>query len=758
MQGAARHLMRGRWSVPLLMLILATFGSFIGVARGEDAAADTSIGARPRIGLVLGGGGARGAAHIGVLHVLEELRVPVDCVAATSMGALVGAAYASGMSSHEIEKLVTAINWSETFGSAGTRDLQPVHIKTSHTTYSNKLEFGVKKSGLLAPGGLLASQQIDSLLRTIVSRRRYEDSFDDLPIPFRAIATDLGSGEMLILGGGDLSVAMRASMAVPGVFAPVRVDDRAVVDGGLVRNLPVDVARDMCADVIIASSLVSPTPDADQLTSALAVVGQMIDVMIKNNERAQLATLGPVDVPILISLPDMTSGDFEKVPTAIPFGEDAARAVAQQLSRYSLSPAAYAEWRAQLARSAASNVALATVTEIRVEGLSRVNPEFVRRQIETRVGEPFEEARVVTDAQRIFSKGDFEKVDYDVTESTEGRVLEFLPSEKPWGPDYLRFDLGLNTSFGGDTGFVLRADHAKTWINSLGGRWNSALQVGSHSLIETSLFQPLEVGQRFFVEPGLRLRRELEYLYRGDDRVARYERAAFDLELDAGMSIGTWGEFRVGLRQSQTDFTADTGALLLPEFRNIDSAGVTSRFVFDSRDSPFVATRGVYAHIDVYSAEDALGSDDSYQRAEFFAQKTLSFGDRLLYLEASGGSDFGTEAPSYDLFTLGGLTELAGFQTDELRGHEYLFGRVAYMRKVTDLRTLLGQSIYAGVSIEAGNMFDRIDGASARGAILGSSLILSGRTPLGPLVLAVGYAEGGQKAGYLQLGRPLKER
>ncbi len=713
---------------------------------------------RPRIGLVLGGGGARGAAHIGVIRVLEQKRIPVDCVAGTSMGALVGAAYASGMSADEIDKLVSGINWSETFGTAGTRDMQPVHLKTGNTTYSNRLELGLKKNGLLAPGGLVASQQIDSLLRTIVSRARYQESFDDLPIPFRAVATDVGSGEMLVLGGGDLSVAMRASMAVPGAFAPVRVDNRVMVDGGLVRNLPVDIARDLCADVVIASSLVSPEPDVEKLQSALAIFGQMIDILIKNNERAQLATLRAGDVPVMISLPDMTSGDFDKVPTAIPIGENAARSVESQLVRYSLSPEAYAQWRTRIERAAAGEPRTIIVNDVRVEGLKLANPQIVQRQIRSRAGEPVNETQIVADAQRIFSRGDYETVDYQVTESETGHTLSFLPVEKPWGPHYLRFDLGLMSSTGGDTGFLLRLDHTRPWINSLGGRWSNALQIGRTALVETSLFQPLDLDQRFFVAPELRVSREQEDVYRADDRVARYEQTAFEGRLEAGASLGNWGELRLGLRGAQTDFTAETGDPLLPEFRNVQSIGHTATFRFDTRDSPFVPTRGGYAHVDFYSADDALGSDDSYQRAELFAQHIRQFRGDLIYFELQAGTDFDGDAPAYDLFTLGGAQSLAGFQQDELRGHEYAYGRIAYLKKVTDLQTLLGQALYAGMSVEAGNMFDRLDGTDASGAIFGSSLFFGGRTPLGPLVISFGYSEGGHKAAYLQLGRPLKER
>jgi len=745
-------------NVLLALLISLASVSSTSTARAQELAPRTAGTERLRIGLVLGGGGARGAAHIGVLHLLEEMRIPVDCIAGTSMGALIGGAYATGMTSAEVEKTVVAIDWSAAFGSAVTRDLQPVHLKTHHVTYSNALEFGLNEQGLVTPGGLVASQQIDSLLRSIVSRARHRDSFDDLPIPFRAVATDIGSGEVLVLSSGDLSVAMRASMAVPGVFAPVQLDGHVMVDGGLVRNLPVDVAREMCADVVIASSLVDAAPDVAKLQSALAVVGRMIDITIKNNERAQLATLGANDVRIMISLPDMTSGDFDKTPSAIPLGAAAARTMATQLARYSLTPEAYAAWRAGLENAVRAERVGPTVRAIRIGSLTRSNREILRRQIESRVGEPLDEARVIEDAQRIFSRGDFAKVDYTITTANSGAELEFLPLEKPWGPNYLRFDLGMSYSTGGDTGFVLRADHLRTAVTTLGGRWYNTLQVGRTSLLETSLLQPLDLTQRLFVEPRLRISRELQDLYRGEQRVARYEYTYVEGQVDAGVSFGTWGELRLGLKRSQSDYTTQTGDVLLREFRDIDSAGIAARFLVDSRDTPFLPTRGTYLNFNFYSSEAALGGAQSYQRAEIFGQRVFRLRGNLLYLEAAGGSDFGSNTPSYERFTLGGISQLAGFESEELRGREYAFARVAYLWKVTDLQTLFGQALYAGVSLEAGNMFERIDGADAEGAILGSSLFFGGRTPLGPLTLVFGISEGGRKAAYLQLGRPLKER
>jgi NTE family protein len=728
-----------------------------GTAHAEQTSEPSST-TRVRVGLVLGGGGARGAAHVGVLRVLEEYRIPIDCIAGTSMGALIGAAYASGMSSTEIERVIVGINWSETLGASGMREQQPVHLKTGRATYSNRLEFGVSKQGLLVPGGLVQSQQIDSLLRTIVSQARYHDSFDELPIPFRAVATDVGSGEMLVLGGGDLSVAMRASMAVPGAFAPVRVEDRVLVDGGLVRNLPVDVARQMCADVVIASSLVNPQPSVESLQSALAIVGQMVDVMIKNNERDQLASLDDDDVPILITLPGMTSGDFEKAPSAIPLGDQAAREVASRLSRYSLSREAYAQWRGGIARAAAASPRIVAVDEIRVDGLKRTNPDIVRRMIRSRAGAPLSEQQIVDDAQRIFSHGDYEKVDYNVEQTEQGAVLQFLPAEKPWGPNYLRFDLGLMSATGGDTAFVLRADHSREWINSLGGRWSNTLQLGTDALLQTRLFQPLGQGQRWFVEPSLYWSREQQNVYVAGDRVARYDLTETAARIDLGLSLGSWAEWRIGIERGITDFTVDTGPRLLSDFENVDRGAVTSRFTIDTRDSAYVPASGVYAKLDAMAAVSALGSEDEYQRVELFVQYPRLFGKDLIYFELGAGTDFDGDAPNYDLFTLGGINQLAGFQEQELRGHEYAFGRIAYLRKVTDLRTLLGESLYAGVSVEAGNMFERTNGAAASGPIFGSSVFFGGRTPIGPLLISLGHAEGGHRAAYLQIGRPLKTR
>jgi NTE family protein len=426
---------------------------------------------RPKIGLVLGGGGAKGAAHVGVIKVLEEMRIPVDCIAGTSMGALVGGAYASGLTAAELEKLITGVRWQDTFTGVA-REERPVHRKELDFYFTLGLELGIKDK-VRTQGGLVPSQQVEEILRRIAAIAHNVTDFSRLPIPYRAVATDILNGDVVVLDHGDLGAAMRASMAVPGAFAPVNIGGRLLVDGMLVRNLPVDIGRKLCGDVIIAVSLASPPVKAEDLSNVLAVIGQAIALATDLNERAQLATLGKKDVAVIVPMGTMGPGDFQLVPEAIPLGERTARALAPQLARLSLSPQAYAEWRASLGSATAI---AGTIGEIRITGTEIVNPAVVQAQIRSKPGEPYDPQKAAEDANRIYGRGDYERVDYRYGEPP--RRLQYHVTEKSWGPDYMLFDLSLLTDLQGDSAFSIRADYQRRWLNSLGGEWRTALQIG----------------------------------------------------------------------------------------------------------------------------------------------------------------------------------------------------------------------------------------------------------------------------------------
>src|SRR6185503_6276190 len=491
---------------------------FSSLGSGWAAAAEND--SRPRIGLVLAGGGAKGGAHVGVLKVLEVMHIPVDCIAGTSMGALVGGGYASGIPADELEAFVTTIDWKKVVGSQGRRDLEPIEQKRAGATYSNDFELGITPDGVTLPGGLVNTSNIEDLLRTYVANARSTSQFDKLPIPYRAVATDMVTGQMVVLDKGDLATAMRASMAIPGAFAPVLMDKWILNDGGLVRNIPIDVARDLCADHVIVVNLVELPIDPKRLRSATQLLSRTMDVMIEANETLQLNTIREGDIRIDVKMGDITTADFERVPDTIPLGEAATREHAAELAKYAVPEEQYAAWRKGVTRSQNLETRLA---DVRFEGLKHVNPAFLESRSDIKPGDKVDVDKLSQEAQRMSVLQDFDSVGYRLEGDPEATVLTWLPREKSWGPDYVKADLGLYTSSDGDLEFALYGRHVRTWVNPLGAEWRNELQFGGDSFLQTSFYQPLDESHRFFFEPRFSVSRTLENIFLQDERVARYE-------------------------------------------------------------------------------------------------------------------------------------------------------------------------------------------------------------------------------------------
>lgn len=715
---------------------------------------ETTTTARPRIGLVLGGGGARGGAHIGALKVLDELHVPIDCIAGTSMGALVGATLAAGASPATIEREFAAIDWAETLGAQGQRALVPMQRKLAGTTYSNNIQFGVWGGRLHGDGGFFSTQNVEALLRILVGGARDSDDFDALPIPFRAIATDLTAGEMVVLDSGDLTRAMRASMAVPGVFAPVVTGDRVLVDGGLIRNLPVDVARELCADVVIAVMLDLPLPSAEELRSVFALAGRSIDAMVVANEKVQLATLGDEDVAIVVPVGDIGSGDFARVQEAIPLGEKAARAVAESLRRYALPEAEYRAWRARVQRSP---VPPQEIEAIRFRPLQHASAEYLLTRLSARPGDTLTLAALEADMNRVFASGDFSRVDYRLLPGAgDARVLEIDAVEKPGGSDFLRFDLGLAGSTGGDTLFTLRAEHRREWVNALGGQWRNALQLGQLSELETAFYQPMDVPQRYYVEPGIILRRSLEDVFVDGDRLARFELLETQARLDVGLNIGNHARLRSGLRWGIADFNHNIGNATLIGRDSTRDTNVVLGALYDTRDADALPTRGSFAQLEYTSAGHWLGGEQSYDVVEGVLAHSLRWGRSVVHLAGGAGHTVDGELPRHRDFRIGGVRSFPAFARGELRGEGYWSGSATWLLEVADIQALFGQVFFSGFGLQVVRVHDRLDGAP-EDTILGASFTLGARTPVGPLLFTLGAADNGNVQLHLALGRPIAE-
>ncbi|MBN8281165.1 MAG: patatin-like phospholipase family protein, partial [Gammaproteobacteria bacterium] len=708
----------------------------------------------PRIGLVLGGGGAKGAAHIGVLRVLDELHVPVDCVTGTSMGALIGGTFASGMPPKEIEESVLAISWSRTVGAEGLRERTPIQRKLAGITYTNSLDIGIKDGSLKVPGGLLKTQDIEDVIRGLVADARYTKDFNDLPIPFRAVATDMLGGQMVVMGSGDLSVAMRASMAVPGAFSPVLLDGMVLSDGGMMRNLPVDVARDLCADVVIAVSLASPPPKLEELSSATTLAGRSLDVMIDANTKAQLASLTDRDVSIVVPMGDIGSAAFDRVPDAVPLGREAALGQADRLRALAVPEDEYRAWRQAMNREGNASIRLAGVN---IAKLDRVNPDYVRAQLRNVApGKDVSRADIIEDTGRVYATGDFERVAYRLSGPPDARVLEIVPVEKSWGPDFVRFDLGLAANGSGELDAILRGEHTRTWLNSLGAEWHSVVQIGEQWALSTDVYQPLDVRQRYFVQPSIQFERSNENIYDDGERVAKYALSELYGQFDAGLNVGARAQVRGGLRLGWLEARRDTGPTVLPEFDRERDSSLQFRVVYDTRDSVGLPTRGTFVNARLATSGNWLGGEQDYDLAEGVITKSWPFRGDALSLILGGGKELRGELPVTQEFQLGGIRTFPGLERGELRGSSYWFAGSSYYWKLADIQSLFGQALYAGLRLQGGRMGDRIDSVSD-GALYGVSGSLGGRTPIGPFVLSLGWVDNDSWQIQFAVGRPVSE-
>jgi NTE family protein len=563
------------------------------------------------------------------------------------------------------------------------------------------------------------------------------------------------AGEMVVLDKGDLADAMRASMAYPGVFAPVTIDGRVLSDGGLMRNLPVDIARSLCADVVIAVWLTSPPVQASDLTSSVGIFSRSVDVMIGANENAQIASLKPMDIGIEVPMGDISTSDFQRVPEAVELGHKAAEARREDLRRYAVSEAEYSAWISRLGRSDTPQPALA---DVRIVGTNRVNPEYVRAQLKSTVpGAVVTADEIAVDTERIFATGDFERVEYSMKGPPDSRVLEITPVEKSWGPDFLHFDLGLATYEGGDLFALLRLDHNHTWINSLGGEWHNALQLGRQSVVSTDFYQPLDVRQRFFVQPIALAEDNFEDVYLDGDRVARYLQRDRYGQVDLGMNVGTRAQLRLGVRAGSHEASVDTGILALPELERTDDTTVQLRAIYDTRDSVALPTRGTLFNTRYAHSEDWFGGKFDYSVFETLMGKAFSVrsGDSLTIL-LSGGGTLSGQLPVTGQFELGGIRTFPGLRPGELRGTSYWSAGARYAWRLLDLQPLFGQSLYAGVRLQAAEVRGRIDDVPAE-TIYGLSGSVGGRTPLGLFLLSLGWVNDHSWQVQFTLGRPVAE-
>jgi NTE family protein len=719
-------------------------------AAAAETAPPATGAARPRICVVLSGGGARGAAHIGVLKVLEEMRVPVDCIAGTSMGSIVGGAYASGISSAEMEKIVGEITTELLFKEKPPRQDQSIRRKQDDRTILFTPEIGVRDGELLLPKGLVSGLQLETVLRRLSNAKGYR-KFDTLPIPYRAVATDLVSGRAVVFSEGDLALVMRASMSVPGAVAPAEFDGKILVDGGLTNNLPVNVARAMGADVVIAVNLGTPLLARESLGSILGVTGQMINILTEQNVQASLDALGPRDVLILPELGDFSAADFDHLPSTIPIGEAATRKVADRLAALALPPAQYAALRAR--QLTASPVDTRPVDEIRFDNLARVNPEVAEKTLNTEAGRALDPDVLDRDMRRLYGTGDFEHINYRVIEEPGRRILAMEAVEKSWGPNYLRLGLGLSSDFGGDAFFNVLASYRKTWINTLGAEWRTDVQMGRSARLFTEFYQPIFASRYLFVVPSAQAERRSVPIFDGNHRIAAYDVRSNRGSLELGSQLTKYGEIRLGITGGSTHTTLDTGPAFLDINKKESIGAFTLQGIVDQMDSAIFPRSGYAGSVHASTSPRSLGNDRPYSRGDIDGNYVVSFGEHTLSMGFKGGGKLDSgPLPPHEYFQWGGLLQQSGYRTGALLGESLAFGRLVYYHRLARFSLLEG--LYGGLSLEAGRVGKPLVPGAPTGLLKSASLFLGMDSPIGPLYLGYGRAADGSSSAYLFLGRP----
>ena len=736
--------------------LAAVLSLFVLIAAAAPPALAQTSGAapaaRPKIGLVLGGGGARGIAHIGVLKVMHELRIPVDYVTGTSMGSIVGGTFASGMSVAEMEQKVLAIDWDAVLDDRVGRANMMQRRKDDARTALMRMEFGVRDGQLLMPAGAIYGQKLEFLLADLTATTPGLQEFDKLPTPFRAVATDLETGQEVVFAKGYLRQAMRASMSVPGAFDPVDIDGRILVDGGLVNNVPVDVARDMGAQVVIAIDVGALNRKRAGLNTLPAILDQMINISIRRNADESLASLTERDVKIVPDLGDIGSSSFERAKDAIAVGEAAARKAAPQLARYSVSPAEYQQW---LEKRQRERMGPFTPAFVETEGLVRVNPEVALGMMNTKPGEPLDAKKLEDDIERLNSRGDFNGIDATAVTDDRGTGLKVKFFEKPWGPNFFQLGLNLSSDFQGNAYYNLLGRYTRTWINDLGGELRADASLGRTQRLYGELYQPLNYSGTLYVRPYVGTQRTSQpFFLRDGTQIADYDIKASYVGLDVGSQFFKWGDVSTGVRYANSEATPQIGIPGIFQSFQVPYGGVTFRAIYDQLDNYFFPTEGSMVEVNGLLARGWAGSPGNSEKVTVSAMKAFHFGPHNFTAAVEFGKLYADSAQTYSGLFLGGLFRLSGLQTDQLYGNTTALGRVLYSYRISRLPPVLGGDILAGFSIEAGQSWVYGQKSSASDLIYAGSVYFGADTFAGPFYLAYGQADNGRGAFYMYLGRP----
>lgn len=719
--------------------------------------------ARPDcIGLVLGGGGARGAAHIGVLKVMAREHIPVCVIAGTSMGAIVGSMYAVGYTPAEMEKILGGLDWKSLFNDNPPRLELPMWRKDEDFQHLLNLEIGFRDGKVVMPTGVVQGQKLLVLLQRLLLPAWNVRDFDHLDIPFNAVAANLGNGQPVVLDHGDLALAVRASMSVPGAFAPVHYEGKLLVDGGILDNVPVDVARDMGATRLIVVDVGTPLGKEKDLTNPIAVLNQMLSVATLKSTERQLRSLGPNDLLITPDLDGISAADFDDAKRAMLRGEKAAEAMLPELQRFSVGPTQWAAWR-KTHRMRHFDPGL--VQFVDVVDKSRFDSKVIRQQLAGNIGKPLDVDKLDQQVSNLYGSGRYALLDWRPVERNGERGIRLTASDKPWGPLFGKLGFQLSDDFAGHANYTVTGQLTATDFNNSGARWTSGVWLGRITGLYSRFNQPLDDLDRFWVTPELQMRAESLPFYLGNHDLADYRMHRNYVGVSAGWSPDPRWELSLRLARGYDYATLLVGNPDVFSNEHTNWASLRASGVWDTLDNADFPTRGSRVRIQYEAYRRLLGGDVNGNVVRLTGDWALSMGSGpfkrytvLLGVRAatSHGSDAFMESLE-PLDFLGGFLNLSGHAENSVYNDQSLLGRVVAYRRMGNKR-LFGVPLYLGASVEAGNVWDSRDEVSLGNLIYAGSVFGGVDTILGPVFLGFGHASDHANAWYLTFGSLLRPR
>lgn len=714
---------------------------------------------RLKIGVVLSGGGAKGAAHVGVLKILEEHNIPVDYIAGTSIGAYVAGMYSLGYSASEVEAIMMGVNWDSGYSDTIPRNILSYRDKQLRDRYNIPLNIGYNEGQVRAPSGLLRGQTMSQLLRQSTDLVQQFGHFDDLAIPYRAVATDLETSLPVVISHGSMVKAMQASATVPGALQPAQIEGKLLVDGGIANNMPVDVVKAMGADIIIAVDIGSPLVKKDKLDSTIAVLDQLSNFLTNASTEKQKQLLTDKDVLIRPAIDALSTTDFTIMPLALTLGKEAANGQLYKLSSMSVSPEEYAAYVE--AKKAKGKLLMADVrhpiNEIVFENQSKVSLNLLTETLNIKPGQAVSKDELNEALKRIYSLNKFERVDAEFVEGEDGRILTVTTKAKSWGPNYFQLGFNWEDDFNSESAISFDMAYTMTDLTFNGGEWRNEVKLGIEKLFATEFYQPLDRDQQFFSRARYQYDTRDWDLYDNNSRILTFDKKTHTIELGIGYNYTLQGMIELGLVAEKGSIVND---VWLTQDLDFSSYGAYFRFGYDSLDSISFPTSGNRVTLNVYVRNEDFNDSIDDNQNQFSVQieadwkGALSVGNHAFVGKASIATNNNDGVNTLHLSELGGFLNLSGYHKDSIMGAHKVFGAFIYQYDLgRDALGMTDYPLYLGWSLEAGNVWDERSEVTLTDLIYASSLYIGTDTSMGPAALGFGITDLGDKSFYLFVGK-----